>query len=120
MHKPKAYNKASTSIFALLFAAGLLIGALFTFYITYQEVNKLSDEVAAMQSQLSGIGGIQNATYQNVTIYQNATALADIYADVRESVVLIQGTTSQGGVQGSGQRPCRGEGHGRAGGRPGG
>jgi len=102
MHKPKAYNKASTSIFALLFAAGLLIGALFTFYITYQEVNKLSDEVAAMQSQLSGIGGIQNATYQNVTIYQNATALADIYADVRESVVLIQGTTSQGGVQGSG------------------
>jgi S1-C subfamily serine protease len=102
MHKPKAYNKASTSIFALLFAAGLLIGALFTFYITYQEVNKLSDEVAALQSQLSGIGGIQNATYQNVTIYQNATALADIYADVRESVVLIQGTTSQGGVQGSG------------------
>jgi S1-C subfamily serine protease len=102
MHKPKAYNKASTSIFALLFAAGLLIGALFTFYITYQEVNKLSDEVAALQSQLSGIGGIQNATYQNVTVYQNATALADIYADVRESVVLIQGTTSQGGVQGSG------------------
>jgi S1-C subfamily serine protease len=102
MHKPKAYNKASASIFALLFAAGLLIGALFTFYITYQEVNKLSDEVSALQSQLSGIGGIQNATYQNVTIYQNATALADIYADVRESVVLIQGTTSEGGVQGSG------------------
>jgi S1-C subfamily serine protease len=102
MHKTKAYNKASTSIFALLFAAGLLIGALFTFYITYQEVNKLSGEVAALQSQLLGIGGIQNVTYQNVTIYQNATALADIYADVRESVVLIQGTTSGGGVQGSG------------------
>jgi S1-C subfamily serine protease len=102
MHKPKAYNKASTSIFALLFAAGLLIGALFTFYITYQEVNKLSDEVAALQSQISGIGGIQNATYQNITIYQNATAVADIYADVRESVVLIKGTTSEGGIQGSG------------------
>jgi S1-C subfamily serine protease len=102
MHKPKAYNKASASIFALLFAAGLLIGALFTFYITYQEVNKLSDEVSVLQSQLSGIGGIQNATYQNVTIYQNATALADIYAEVRESVVLIQGTTSEGGIQGSG------------------
>ena len=102
MHKPKAYNKASASIFALLFAAGLLIGAFFTFYITYQEVNKLSDEVSVLQSQLSGIGGIQNATYQNVTIYQNATALADIYAEVRESVVLIQGTTSEGGIQGSG------------------
>jgi S1-C subfamily serine protease len=33
---------------------------------------------------------------------QNGTSLADIYASVRESVVLIQGVTSDGGVQGSG------------------
>jgi S1-C subfamily serine protease len=102
MHKPNAYNKASASLFALLFAAGLLVGALVTFYITYQETNKLSDEVANLQSQLSNLTGFQNATYQNVTIYQNSTSLAAIYADVRESVVLVQGTTSDGSVQGSG------------------
>jgi S1-C subfamily serine protease len=102
MRKSKAYNKASTSLFALLFAAGLLVGALVTFYITFQEMTKLSDEVAALQSQLSDLSGVQNATYQNITIYQNSTALADIYAGVRESVVLVQGTTSDGGVQGSG------------------
>ena len=102
MHKPKAYNKASASLFALLFAAGLLVGALVTFYITYQETNKLSDEVANLQSQLSNLSGFQNATYQNVTIYQNSTSLAAIYADVTESVVLVQGTTSDGAVQGSG------------------
>jgi S1-C subfamily serine protease len=102
MHKPNAYNKASASLFALLFAAGLLVGALVTFYITYQETNKLSDEVANLQSQLSNLSGFQNATYQNVTIFQNSSSLAAIYADVRESVVLVQGTTSDGAVQGSG------------------
>ena len=102
MHKPNAHNKASASLFALLFTAGLLVGALVTFYITYQETNKLSDEVANLQSQLSNLSGLQNATYQNVTIYQNSTSLVAIYADVRESVVLVQGTTSDGSVQGSG------------------
>jgi S1-C subfamily serine protease len=102
MHKPNAHNKASASLFALLFTAGLLVGALVTFYITYQETNKLSDEVANLQSQLSNLSGFQNATYQNVTIYQNSTSLVEIYANVRESVVLVQGTTSDGSVQGSG------------------
>ena len=102
MRKSNANNKASTSLFALLFAAGLLVGAIVTFYITFQEMTELRDEVAALQSQLSGLSGVQNATYQNITIYQDSTALADIYAGVRESVVLVQGTTSEGGVQGSG------------------
>jgi len=102
MHTPNARNKASTSLFALLFAAGLLVGALVTFYITYQETNKLSDEVSNLQSQVSNLSGFQNATYQNVTLYQNSTSSAAIYADTRESVVLVQGTTSDGAVQGSG------------------
>ena len=102
MHKTNAKNKASTSFFALLFAAGLLIGAIVTFYITFQEVNELGDEVATLKSQLSNLSGVQNTTYQTITIYQNVTALANIYESVRESVVLVQGTTSDGGVQGSG------------------
>jgi S1-C subfamily serine protease len=103
MSKSNVYVKASASLFALLFAAGLLIGGLVTFYITYREMNDLNDRVTALQSQLSGFSGVQNATYQNITIYQNSTALADIYASVRESVVLVQGITSdESGVQGSG------------------
>jgi S1-C subfamily serine protease len=102
MLKPNTHNKASTSLFALLFAAGLLVGGLVTFYITFQEMTELSNEVAALRSQISDLSGVQNATYQNITIYQDATALADIYAAVRDSVVLVQGTTSQGVVQGSG------------------
>jgi S1-C subfamily serine protease len=102
MQKFNANSKASTSLFALLFAAGLLIGALVTSYITFQRMTALSDEVTALQNQLSDLNSVQNATYQNITIYQNSTSLADIYASVRESVVLVQGTTNDGGVQGSG------------------
>jgi S1-C subfamily serine protease len=102
MGKFTVCDKASTSLFALLFTAGLLVGALATVYITFEEMTQLKSEVQVLQNQLSNFGGIQNATYQNITIYQNSTALADIYAGVRESVVLVQGTTSEGGVQGSG------------------
>jgi S1-C subfamily serine protease len=102
MRKLSIHNKASTSMFALLFAAGLLVGAILTVYITFNELNELHDEVTFLRNQVSNLTGAQNATYQNITIYQNTTALADIYESVRESVVLVQGTTSDGGVQGSG------------------
>lgn len=102
MLKLKTNKKASTSVLALLFVAGLLVGAIVTFYITFQELTELTNQVAILQSRLSSFSSIQNATYQNITIYQNSTSLADIYEGVRESVVLVQGTTSDGGVQGSG------------------
>ena len=102
MRNSNGYVKASASLLVLLFAAGLLVGGLLSFYITFQEMTNLSNEVASLQSQVSELRGAQNLTYQNIAIYQNATALADIYAGVRDSVVLVQGTTSDGGVQGSG------------------
>jgi S1-C subfamily serine protease len=102
MRKTKGYSKAAASLLALLFAAGLLVGGLVTYYISFQEISKLSDEVAVLQNQMSQLKGSQNVTYQSITIYQNATAMADIYESVRNSVVLVQGTTSEGEVQGSG------------------
>jgi len=86
----------------LLFAAGLLIGAIATAYITFRQMNTLRDEVTTLQNQLSSLTGTQNATYQNITIYQNASSLTDLYANVRPSIVLVQGTTSDSGVQASG------------------
>jgi len=94
---------SSLSILALLFAAGLLVGGFVTYYITYQEINNLSEDVAVLESRLSTLTGIgQNVTYQNITVYQDSAALASIYLDVRDSIVLIHGTTAEGEVQGSG------------------
>ena len=103
MMEPRGYGHTSTSFFILLFAAGLLVGGLASFYITFQQVNTLREDVAVLQSQVSVLsGGGGNFTIQNNTIYQDSAALASIYSGVRDSVVLVQGTTSGGGVQGSG------------------
>jgi S1-C subfamily serine protease len=98
----KGYSKASASILVLLFVAGLLVGGLLMFFVTYRQVSELNSQVMNLQSQVSDLRGFQNATTQNITILQNGTSLADIYSNVLSSVVLVQGDTSSGGVQGSG------------------
>jgi len=95
-------QRNSASFLILLFAAGLLVGGFVTFYISFVEVNRLRDDVAVLESELSTVIRNQNVTYQNITIYQDSSALSTIYSNVLESVVLIQGTTSDGRVQGSG------------------
>jgi len=98
----KGYSKASASILILLFVAGLLVGGLLIFYVSYRQVTNLNGQITNLHSAVSNLEGFQNATYQNITILQNETSLADIYANVLDSVVLVQGDTSSGGVQGSG------------------
>jgi len=102
MRKSNVYIQASASVLALLFAAGILVGGLVTYYISFQEIKVLDDKVAVLQNQLSDFKGSQNVTYQSITIYQNATWLTEIYENVSDSVVLVEGDTSDGGVQGSG------------------
>jgi|WetSurMetagenome_2_1015567.scaffolds.fasta_scaffold140546_2 S1-C subfamily serine protease len=98
----KGYSKASAGILVLLFVAGLLVGGLLIFFVEYQQVSKINSQVSILQNQISDLRGFQNATTQNINILQNGTSLTDIYSNVRESVVLVQGETSDGGVQGSG------------------
>jgi serine protease Do len=99
----KGSTKASASILILLFVAGLLVGGLLMFYVNYRQISNLNTEVANLRTAVSGLQGFEGATYQNITILQNGTSLADLYANVRDSVVLIQGVKDDGGgVQGSG------------------
>ncbi len=95
-------RKASANVFILLFVAGLLVGGLALYLVTYRQIASLNGQILNMQNHISSLEGNQNATYQTITIMQNGTSLADIYANVRQSVVLIQGETNDGGVQGSG------------------
>jgi len=95
-------SKASASLLALLFTAGLLVGGLVTYYISVQEIKTLNDKVLVLQDQISAITGSQNVTYHSITIYQNSSWLSEIYENLRNSVVLVQGVTSDGAVQGSG------------------
>jgi len=103
MFSSKDATKVSASMLMFLFVAGLLVGGLLMFYVNYQQVTNLNSRVDNLQAAVSNLQGFQNATYQSITILQNGTALVDLYDNVRNSVVLIQGQTdSSKGVQGSG------------------
>lgn len=95
-------TKASVSVLILLFMAGLIVGGLLMFYVNYRQVSSLSTQVSDLQNKVSVLQGTQNMTYQSITVLQNGTSLVDLYANLQDSVVLIQGETSDGGVQGSG------------------
>ncbi len=98
----KRSRQASAGMLVMLFVAGVLVGGLLLFYVSYRQTTNLNGQITTLQSQLSNATGFQNATYQNITIMQNGTSLADIYENVRDSVVLVQGEESSGSVQGSG------------------
>jgi len=96
------YIKFSSAFLLLIFIAGLAAGVITTYYITFQQINSLRNEVSNLEAQISQLWGFQNVTSQNITIYQNSTALSELYGRVKDSVVLIRGITSDGTVQGSG------------------
>lgn len=101
----KNSRKASSSVFVVLFALGLLVGGLGTYYINTIQITNLKGQVSDLQNQVSSLGGTQNQTIDNqtITILQNGTSLVDIYGNVSTSVVLIEGDlTNDSGVQGSG------------------
>ncbi|MGD8544634.1 MAG: trypsin-like peptidase domain-containing protein [Candidatus Bathyarchaeota archaeon] len=93
-------SKYSSTFIVLIFVAGLIVGGMVSIYIMSTEMSDLRSRVSNLQSQISNLWGSQNITYQNITIYQNSTALSELYDEVRESVVLIfvesDGETRQG------------------------
>jgi S1-C subfamily serine protease len=92
----------SGAVIVLVLLCGLIIGGLVTSYVFLQKINSLEDEISNLAGQISRISGNQTIYNQTITIYQNETALAEMYKKVKGSVVLIQGETGSGSVQGSG------------------
>ena len=95
-------NKTYSMLLILVFVGGLLVGGIGIFLLNTFQTGSLNDRINNLQSQLSSNQGFQNATYQTITINQNGSSLTDIYKSVRNSVVLLQGTVSDGVIQGSG------------------
>jgi S1-C subfamily serine protease len=95
-------NKTSATLLILVFAGGLFVGGFGIFVLNTFQTSSLNHRINDLQNQLSSNEGFQNATYQTIIINQNDSSLTDIYKSVSNSVVLLQGTVSDGVVQGSG------------------
>jgi len=103
MDETLTYVKVSSLILILIFAAGMVSGGIISYLITYQQINKLESKVSNLSARVSTLYGYQNITNQYIEIYQNETWLAEIYEEVKDSIVLIRVTLKGGGlVQGSG------------------
>lgn len=100
MNEYEERPKYSSTFIVLIFVAGLIVGGMVSLYIMSTEMSDLRSRISNLQSQISNLWGSQNITYQYITIYQNSTALSELYDEVRESVVLIfvesNGETRQG------------------------
>ena len=101
----KNSRQGTVTLFALLFAMGLVVGGIGSFYLSSRvSTNTLSDEVSTLKSQVATLSASQSQTVNNqpVTIIQNGTDLPDLYSNVTNSIVLVHGTTTDGEVEGSG------------------
>lgn len=93
---------SSGTVIVLVLVCGLIIGGLATAYVFLRRINSLENEISNLEGLISRISVNQTIYNQTITVFQNETALADMYKNVMESVVLVQGKTSSGSVQGSG------------------
>jgi S1-C subfamily serine protease len=96
---------------AAIIVVSLLAGGLFGYAVSYWTLNgRISD----LQDQLSTLRAGQNVTYvpvENISYFQDNVSLSQLYGQVNESVVVVQGQIVQydffgrpyySGVQGSG------------------
>lgn len=64
--------------------------------LTTLELNNLQTQITALQEELSQVQSTQNQDYQNITVVSgNNTSVADLYAQVSDSVVVIRGLLPQ-------------------------
>jgi len=102
MDETGTYIRTSSLLVIMVFIAGLISGGIISYLMTFQQISELRNEISKLEGHVSKLWGSQNLTYQNITIYQNESSLVKIYEKVRDSVVLIRGTTTGGMIQGSG------------------
>jgi S1-C subfamily serine protease len=90
------------TIVAFAFVVGLLVGGTTGYFITRQDINRLQNQVSTLQDQISLLQ--ENVPLENITyIIGDNTSLSDLYENVDDSVVVIEGIIPQNVlVQGSG------------------
>jgi S1-C subfamily serine protease len=110
--KPRFSTALIVTIIAVSLIAGGLVGCVVSTALISGNINDLQSQISTLQGQLAALQSGQNISPQSNTYIagQNAS-LAQLYAGVKDSVVVIQGLTVQydifrrpyyTGVQGSG------------------
>ena len=97
--KPKT-TRFSTALIAMVIVVSLVAGSLLGYSISNLtisgSINDLQNQVSALQGQVSNLQPTQNVVNPNSTFIMGENAsLAPLYAQVKDSVVVIRGLTMQ-------------------------
>jgi S1-C subfamily serine protease len=97
--QPKAH-RFSAALIVIIIAISLISGGLLGYSISNLNgsgsISQLQNQIAALQGQVSNLQSAQNAVIQNSTFIMGENAsLAQLYAKVKDSVVVIRGLTVQ-------------------------
>jgi S1-C subfamily serine protease len=89
-----------TRFSTVLIATALLVSAVAGGFIGYsiasKEISDLQNQVSTLQQQISNLASPHNSTFQNITYVLGKNAsLSQLYEQVKESVVVIQGIIVQ-------------------------
>jgi S1-C subfamily serine protease len=93
-------HRFSTTLIVIIMVVSLIAGGLLGYSIsnstTSGNINNLQKQVSALQEQVTSLQSAQNgATQSNTYITGENTSLASLYAEVKDSVVVIQGLMVQ-------------------------
>lgn len=114
--QPKQKRNFTTTIIVIAIIASLigggLVGYAVTLFVYPRNDGNLQNQITSLQQQVTGLQSLLNAAGSNSSItFDVNSSLAQIYAQVQNSVVVVQGYTVQydffgrafySGVQGSG------------------
>ncbi len=97
--KPKT-TRVSTILIATIVIASLFAGGLLGYSIGYSSISgrisDLQNQLSTLHEQFSVLQSTQNITYQYITYFLGENvSLSQLYAQVKESVVTIQGVIVQ-------------------------
>ena len=98
--QPKAPRFSTTLVVIIIIAVSLISGGLLGYSISSLNnsgnISQLQNQVAALQGQVSNLQSTPDAVNQNSTFIMGENAsLAQLYAKVKDSVVVIRGLTVQ-------------------------
>jgi len=93
-------RRFSTTLIVIIIVVSLIAGGLLGYSISNLiisgSINDLQEQVSALQGQVSNLQSTPNAANQNSTYIMGENAsLAPLYAEVKDSVVVIRGLTVQ-------------------------
>jgi S1-C subfamily serine protease len=94
--------RSSSAFIIMIFIAGLVFGGIASVYVNYQQMSALQKKLSNLADQVSRLSGNQTVYNENVTIYQNTTALVELHQKVKDSVVLVSVRSATEAGEGSG------------------